>query len=228
MISEISLRFPQAHILGIDGSEEMLSKAPKLPNVSYQRAHMETFCADPDSFDLIFSNAALHWLPDLPFFLPKLVSFLKPAGVLAFQIPDTRVQPSHVLMETAARTLDLPLHFVKPDALIVPEGKTGVRIPRCEYDPAVFYSVLKPLSSYLRIWFTEYIHEMSGEEPIFNFVRTTGLMPVVEAVPVESKDAFIEEYRKLVKEAYPPLEKGTTLFPLRRFFVIVQKFVECE
>lgn len=40
--------------------------------------------------DVIFSNAALHWVPDHRRILPRVLEQLKPGGVFAMQIPDTR------------------------------------------------------------------------------------------------------------------------------------------
>ena len=40
-------------------------------------------------------------------------------------------------------------------------------------------------------------------------------------------DAFIQEYRKLIKKVYPKQKDGTTLFSMKRFFLVAQKWY-CE
>lgn len=82
-------RFPESEIIGVDNSAEMIEKARLL--------HPElTFCLRDvsgdlyeytDSFDLVFSNACIQWLPDHSRLLPRLMSLLSPGGVLAVQVP---------------------------------------------------------------------------------------------------------------------------------------------
>src|SRR6202008_4825056 len=49
--------------LGIDNSESMLRKAKPSGTLRFELADIANFASDRP-FDLIFSNAALHWVPD--------------------------------------------------------------------------------------------------------------------------------------------------------------------
>ena len=72
---------------------------PRAPgHVSHMRCHdggcwaqagIEEF-ESKEPADVIFSNAALHWVPNHRSLLPQLMKQLKPGGVFAMQIPDTR------------------------------------------------------------------------------------------------------------------------------------------
>ncbi len=53
-------------------------------------------------FDLVFSNAALHWLPDHPTTLANLTAMLRPGGQIAVQIPYNQHHPGHLLAATLA------------------------------------------------------------------------------------------------------------------------------
>ena len=63
-------RWPQAKITGVDNSSEMLSRArAEHPALDWVHADITSWRA-ADSPDLIFSNAALHWLPGHAELLP--------------------------------------------------------------------------------------------------------------------------------------------------------------
>jgi len=71
-------------VVGIDLSEEMLARArAAYPALAF--LHMDA-CALPgawtDGFDLAFSNAAFHWIPDQPLLLQNVYRVLKPGGRL--------------------------------------------------------------------------------------------------------------------------------------------------
>jgi len=94
--------------LGIDLSAGMLSKAraraqaqPQPPGtgskphiLAFARADIATF-APALPVDLVFSNAALHWLPDHPALLARLAGFLARGGELAVQVPANQHHASH-------------------------------------------------------------------------------------------------------------------------------------
>ena len=54
---------------------------------------------------LIFSNAALQWVPDHATLLPRLAAMLAPGGVLAVQVPDQQDAPSHRLLREVSAAL---------------------------------------------------------------------------------------------------------------------------
>jgi trans-aconitate 2-methyltransferase len=69
-------RWPAAQITGIDSDPAMLAKAAGVEStIAWQEAEMATWRA-PLPPDLIFSNAALHWLDDHPRRLPELIGQL--------------------------------------------------------------------------------------------------------------------------------------------------------
>src|SRR5262245_24772149 len=68
-------RWPDAHITGVDDSEAMLAKAAEIPGISWERANLAEWKPSQPA-DLIYSNAALHWLTDHDQLFPKLLSYL--------------------------------------------------------------------------------------------------------------------------------------------------------
>lgn len=90
--------------LGIDNSETMLLKTSAFgaEMLRFQQGDIEAFVTDRP-FDLVFSNAAFHWVPDHVQLLTRLTSFLTPEGQIAVQMPANDEHPSHrVAAEVAA------------------------------------------------------------------------------------------------------------------------------
>src|SRR3954449_11272984 len=98
-------RWPHAEVSGFDTSPDMIEKArQRLPGVAFQLADATTWTpAAP--VDVIFANAVFQWLPEHPDLLVRLIGLLAPGGVLAVQMPDNMMEPSHVLMREAAATM---------------------------------------------------------------------------------------------------------------------------
>jgi trans-aconitate 2-methyltransferase len=96
-------RVRAATTLGIDSSGAMLAKAAAHAGggVAFERGDIADF-APAAPFDLVFSNAALHWVPDHPSLLERLTRAVAPGGQLAFQVPDNFDHPSHKSAEEVA------------------------------------------------------------------------------------------------------------------------------
>src|SRR5436190_3752036 len=101
---ELHERTQAAHTVGIDSSSAMLAQAEALerPDLTFELGEIGEL--DPDiTYDVVFSNAALHWLPDHPTLLRRLSEVVKPGGQIAVQVPANSDHPSHTAAsETAA------------------------------------------------------------------------------------------------------------------------------
>ena len=63
------------------------------------------------------------------------------------------------------------------------------------------------------------VQMLQGDEPVYDYVRETGLRPLIAAFGGEASAearAFESEYRKRLAKAYPQSRGGSTLFPVRR------------
>lgn len=235
--------FPNAYVEGIDSSLEMIEKARKsntgknygIKNrVSFRVSSIENEAYyNQKSYDLVYCNAALHWCLNHDRYIPKLLKTLVATngGVLAIQMPDTKFQASHTLMETAALRCGL-MDFVK-----------DIRIPRVEHTYAWYYNLLSPLCKEVDIWTSEYVQQLpmtpkrgyddlSNRHPVLEFTRSTGLMPIIQALGGETNPVcqkYLTEYNRLLEEEYPPVlvqnkyllqGKYVTLMPFKRFFII--------
>jgi trans-aconitate 2-methyltransferase len=70
-------------------------------------------------------------------------------------------------------------------------------------------------------WETTYLHVLQGEDPVFTWISATGARPTLQALPDQVRTVFVEEYRALLRDAYPAGPHGTVL-PFRRVFVVAR------
>ena len=209
----LAARWPEAHIDGLESSSEMLERArASQVRATWIEGEVESWSPD-GRYDLIFSNAALHWIPNHRALLPKLMACLSATGVLAFQVPHNFDAPSHVLMrEVASQGSWAP-------------GLAAARTVNVE-QPATYFEILAPLAASVDIWETSYLHVLDGDDPVLDWVSGTGLRPFVQRLRAEERDAFVSAYRTRLRDAYPRRADGTTLFPFRRLFAVARRQVE--
>ena len=98
----LTLRFPKAELIGVDTSEAMLAHArQRAPKAHFIRRDIGDWAPDAPP-NLIFSNAALHFLPNHHKLFPRLAGSLAPGGVFAAQMPSNANESSHALMRMVA------------------------------------------------------------------------------------------------------------------------------
>ena len=204
-------RWPRARIIGVDASAAMLAQAAKaLPQVQWVHHALAGWKADYPA-DVIYSNAALHWLPDHRELFPALVAMLSPGGALAVQMPRNFSAPSHTLIEATARagawrSKLAPLLAAAPVA-----------------EPQFYYALLAPLAASLDIWESEYLQVLSGEDPVKEWTKGTWLMQFLDRLDPTERVDFEADYALRLRAAYPRLPDGSTLFPFRRLFIVLRK-----
>ncbi len=201
-------RFPKAQIQGIDSSQEMLARASEIKGIGWQQGDVASWQPE-SSVSLIFSNAALHWIPDHENLFPRLLSLLEPGGQLAVQIPRNHFAATHTAIADAVRAGSWA-------------GKLSPLLRQSNVrDPAFYYDQLSPLAEYLSIWETEYLHVLEGENPVLEWTKGTALKRFLDALgDPEEKNGFLNEYGNRVAAAYPRQPDGKTLLPFRRLFVV--------
>jgi trans-aconitate 2-methyltransferase len=160
--------------------------------------------------DLVFSNAALHWLDDHSVLFPRLLDFVAPGGVLAVQMPRNFAEPSHTSIAEVAGEGPWRDRLVP---LIRPEP--------CK-PPAHYIDLLASRTKALDVWETVYQHALTGDNPVADFVKGSWLRPFLDALDGGERLAFEAAYRARVARAYPVRVDGTTLFPFRRLFIVAQ------
>jgi trans-aconitate 2-methyltransferase len=203
-------RWPRADLTGVDGSAEMLEIAAReVTGVHWNLGDIRTW-APPAPVDLMFSNAALHWLEDHASLFPHLAEAVKSGGIMAVQMPRNFAAPSHTLITDVAR--DGPWRE-RLTPLLRPEPVAALEF---------YYDLLASRAASLDMWETEYLQVLEGDNPVAEWTKGTWLRPLLAALDDEERQRFESEYRKRVAQAYPRRQDGRTLYPFRRLFLVAQ------
>lgn len=206
-------RFPEAGIAGLDSSPDMIAAARKrLPRVAFAVADIASW-SNTTTYDVILSNATLHWLPDHASLLPRLVSHLAEGGRLAIQMPDNLEEPSHRLMRDIAA--EEPFRETLAEA-----GGDRTTVGR----PHWYFDVLKPHCRRIDIWRTTYHHVLKdGAGGIVEWFKGSGLRPYLGRLDEEKQATFLERYRAATAQAYPAMQDGSVLLPFPRLFIVATR-----
>ncbi len=203
-------RFPDAAITGLDGSAAMLEKARKAaPDCDFVQGDFFTWSPD-EKPDLIYSNAALHWVGRHEELFPRLLSRLAPGGVLAVQMPAMHKEP--------LRTLPYRIGAAEPFATPL----KGVTSAPDILEPGEYWDILRPRVADLDMWETIYMHALRGENAVGEWAAGSSLRPFLDALPEALRAAFRAGYDAEANKAYPRRADGITLLPFRRLFMVAR------
>lgn len=211
-------RWPGATVVGLDASAEMLEKAKSEPGgdkIDWRQADIATWSPDAPA-DLIYTNATLQWLGDHEALFPRLMQCVKPGGVFAAQMPLSWGQPSHRILREVLNTGNGGAGY-GDEALRQGVGRKWVD------DAEVYYDRLKPHASDIDIWEVKYLQELTGDDPVLEWVKGSALRPILTALGEEQSAPYLAEYAAALREAYPKRADGVTLFPFGRLFMVARR-----
>jgi len=210
LTSALAEQWPASRVWGIDSSPEMIAeaKAHELPDrLTFECGDFRQWNA-PAPVDLLFSNAAFQWVPDHHALLRRLFEMIAPGGALAFQVPGNFEAPSHELLAK--------LRTSEKWKSRVGEGASRHLVVQ---SPTWYLEFLTKLGMRVDAWETTYMHVLTGENAVLEWVKGTALRPVLAALSTTEQAEFCGEYSVLLREAYPSRSLGT-VFPFRRIFVV--------
>jgi trans-aconitate 2-methyltransferase len=198
---------PGSDVLGLDNSSSMLEKAAALtrPGLRFELADQAEI---EGAWDLIFSNAALHWSEDHPHLVRHLFGCLGKGGQLAVQVPSSHMHVSQRLIRETAREepyRSLLQGFVRESPVLSIAGYAQLLFDLGAAEILVFEKV--------------YPHVLADADAVVEWVSGTALVPYFERLGPR-RDDFVEAYRRKLRAAMPasPLfyPFTRTLFSARR------------
>ena len=205
-------RWPHAWIVGIDYSTAMIDQArhdyPDITWIVGDAVQLQT----EDRYDLVFSNAALQWMPDHHVVIPKLFSFTTGRGALAVQVPADNTSALHQAVLSVASRKEWSSYTSEC------AGQLNYRTS------TYYYEILHQFTSNFDIWETTYFHVLDSRSDLIDWYRSTGLRPFLESLPdAKSRLAFEEDVLSECLDSYPVQSDGKVLFPFRRIFFIAYR-----
>lgn len=208
VLSEI---FPRAEILGVDSSAEMIEKAKEAcPNLNFRLCDVVTQFDRLESYDIIFSNACLQWIPNHREFIPKLFGKLNKNGVLAVQMPVNGQEALYKIINE-----------------VVSEPQWGFSSLELETNgtlsPEEYFDILSDCTDNFDIWETVYYHNMPSVEAMVEWVKGTRLRPYLNALDKAKAESLEKKIIRRAATVYKAQKNGEIIFRFRRFFFIATK-----
>lgn len=173
-----------AQTVGIDSSPSMLAAAARIdePGLRFERCDIARF--EDRGLDLVFSNAALHWLPDHEGLLERLTAMLAPGGQLAVQVPANQDHPTHRVAERVAE--EGPVRGAL-DGFV---QRWDVRAPE-EYARLLHRLGFREQQVTLRV----YPHLLPSREEVVRWVEGTTLTPYRRRLSPAGWSSFLSRYQ---------------------------------
>jgi trans-aconitate 2-methyltransferase len=205
-------RWPEAEVVGLDSSTDMLETARALPdlpsNLRFERADIAEWTPSPVD-DVVVTNAALQWVPTHTALLPRWFAALPAGATFAMQVPGNFDSPAHTLLRDQA--LSEPWRAKLGDAALLRDDDTVLT-------SAGYLALALDAGLEATAWSTEYLHLLHGENAVLDWGRGTRLRPVLSLLGADDAAAFEAEYAAALIAAYPPGPHGT-IYPFLRHFL---------
>jgi len=209
---ELKKRWENAHIIGLDSSQSMIEKAKMdYPELEFIVCDASGDLSSLGLFDIVFSNAAIQWIPDHKELLGKFFSMLNNNGVLAIQVPNTTYMPISVAVHKTAAEERWQTKFKNMNE--------GLHYKDLGY----YYDVLSSLTKEIYLWETHYYHILSNHEAIIEWYSSTGMKPYLEKLSDREKDEFTKSVLSKISKEYTIQNDRNVLFQFRRLFFIAYK-----
>jgi trans-aconitate 2-methyltransferase len=206
----LSDRWPDAVVEAVDSSQEMVDAA-RGRGLDARLGEVEAWTPEPDT-DVVLSNAALQWVPRHRELLVRWAGQLSTGAWIAVQMPGNFDAPSHA----AVRELASSPKWI--DAL----RDIPFRVGKVVDSAADYAAMLADAGCVVDTWETTYVHELTGEHPVLNWITGTALTPVKETLSDQDWQQFRLELIPMLDARYPARPDGRTFFPFRRIFVVAR------
>ena len=201
--AELARCLPGGWAVGVDSSEKMINLAQisfpqkNYPNLTFQVMDARKLIFDRQ-FNVIFSNAALHWIVDQKAVLAGVQRSLKPGGRLLFQMAGKG---------NAKDVLDIIHELADVEPWI--RYFHNMAFPYGFYDTEEYRAFLQQAGLVAkRVELFPKDMKFCGAEGLAGWVRTTWL-PFTDKLPAELKQKFVEEIVNRYIKEHPADAEGT-------------------
>jgi trans-aconitate 2-methyltransferase len=202
-------RFPDAEVIGIDSSPDMLRQArERLPGRIFVEGDLTTWMPQ-DRTDLLFGNAVFQWVPDHSVVLARLLRSLPDGRVLAVQMPDNTNEPAHLLMEKVAASGPWTDAIARANA-----ARNDLPTPEAYYD------LLRPLCRRIDIWHTNYNHLLENQAGVVEWFKGSALRPFLAPLDATMREQFTALYTEEIQRAYSVRHDGKVMLKFPRLFIM--------
>jgi len=199
---------PESDVLGIDSSAEMLERSKEFvrPGLRFEVRSIQDVEGE---WDLICSNAALHWLPDHGTVFPRLFERVCAGGQLVVQMPSNYRHPTHTFIDDIASEEPFGAVF------------DGYRRAWLANDIEQYAQMLYDCrATDILVFEKVYPHVLPDADALADWTSGTALVPYMERLPVDLHEPFMERYRARLQERFP---QTPVFYGFRRILISASK-----
>ena len=180
---------------------------------------IEWICADGagdlsalGQFDIVFSNAAIHWMPDHATLIERYFGMLNMGGVLAVQMPHIEKMAVTIAMKKLVTSAQWATFF------------TAHASDYHTHSPGYYYDLICTLSGEIDLWMTDYYHVMPSHAALVQWFVATFLRSYLIFLPEEwMRNEFLADFERALIDAYPIQKDGNIVCPFHRIFFTLKK-----
>jgi trans-aconitate 2-methyltransferase len=189
-------RVQAGETLGLDSSAEMLARSAPFAGGGLRFVQGDIADFGEGAWDLVFSNAALHWVGDHPALLARLAAGLREGGQLAIQVPANHDHPSHLVARAVAAEEPFRSAGGLPASpVLAPEA----------YASLLYRLGFREQSVRLEV----YGHRLESRDKVVDWVTGTTLTPLRARLDDAGWARFLDRYREVL---LPQLEDARPYF----------------
>ncbi len=202
-------KYNNATIIGFDSDDNMLERAKNdYPEFEFVKGYApDDFNKLNEKFDLIFSNACIHWISEQEKLINKVYELLSDEGVFAVQIPLTDESPFYKILYKLISQKWTELKSVKNFYNMNQKG---------------YYNTLIKHFQNITMWQSNYYH-IVGKEMILEWYKGSGLRPYLALLDDNKQKEFLNDLQEIINKEYTLLDDGKLFLIMPRLFFIAKK-----
>ena len=194
-------------VLGIDSSSEMLMESSRYKHskLSFRQANIEDQLQDTRKWDLIFSHAAIQWIPDHQSLISLMISRLKPGGQLLIQLPAQHHNITNQLLGELANTepYSSKLQNWNRRSPVLDPGEYGEILFRNGGQNIQVFEKIYPII-------------VNDSDALYDWVSGTALIPYLERLNDEDGSRFVAEFKSHLKQHF---SRTPVFYPFKRIIM---------
>lgn len=211
LTAELVDRLGAADAVGVDDSPAMLDKASAhgTEQLRFVEADIGSWTSAADH-DLVFSNAALHWLPDHEEVLASWRDALRSGGQLAVQVP---FNADHPAPRAAVRAAEREPFLSALGGDPPPDAVTANVLAPSRYAEVLYGLGFEAQSVRMQV----YGHVLPSNDAVIEWIRGSTLTRFFRRLPDSLHEPFVDAVRREYSEVAS--EREPVFYPFKRILM---------
>lgn len=202
-------KYSPSTIIGFDSDDNMLEKARKKhANIQFVKGYAPfDFGKLDEKFDLVFSNACIHWIKEQDALIDEVYKILNDKGVFAVQIPLTDESPFYGILYRLIGQKWTKLKTIKNFYNMTQE---------------MYYNTLIKRFKKTTMWKSDYYH-IVDKNAVIEWYKGSGLRPYLALLDEPEQKEFLNDLQQAINNEYALLDDGNIFLIMPRLFFIAEK-----